>query len=181
MVDFFIRNGFLIDELDNKPLCIFTFFFSASLWSSRRSFGNCWTYFKPWCQYQYSRWSVTKWIFSETPLHKACEYGHIRVVIYLISQGADIDIMSKGNNGGTPLQIATSNGFLNIVQYLVSKNADVNSKNESTDKLFIGWLPYMMLQIMGIFPLLSFLLKMVLRSIQQTAVFNYYLFIHATA
>jgi len=46
--------------------------------------------------------------------------------------------MSKGNNGGTPLQIASSNGFLNVVQYLVSKNADVNSKNESTDKLFIG-------------------------------------------
>ena len=41
-----------------------------------------------------------------TPLHRACENGHVEVVKYLIGLGADPDVSHPGLDGWTPLHIS---------------------------------------------------------------------------
>ena len=61
-----------------------------------------------------------------TSLHFASLYGHLSIVQYLISQGANIE--SEVNNRYTPLHFASLYGHLSIVQYLISQGANIESK-----------------------------------------------------
>ena len=56
-----------------------------------------------------------------TPLYYASQKGHLEVVKYLKSVGADIHVKDK--YGLTPLHFASLNGHLEVVKYLKSVGA----------------------------------------------------------
>ena len=60
---------------------------------------------------------------QRTPLHFACNNGHLPIVQYLIEKGADID--AKNTNQETPLHIACEKGHIQIVECLIEKGANI--------------------------------------------------------
>ena len=61
--------------------------------------------------------------------------GHLEVVKYLASQGANIE--AQDNHNWTALIRASQNGHLEVVQYLASQGADINAKNNDGDTALI--------------------------------------------
>ena len=59
-----------------------------------------------------------------TPLHIACQNGHLPIVEKLIKAGAVLD--NATTKGSTPLYIACQNGHLPIVEKLIKAGADLN-------------------------------------------------------
>jgi ankyrin repeat protein len=57
-----------------------------------------------------------------TPLHIACENGHIEVARLLVEAGADKDKVST--DGSTPLYVACEQGHIEVVQLLVEAGSD---------------------------------------------------------
>ncbi len=62
-----------------------------------------------------------------SPLHIAVKNRDLKMVKFLLKEGADIDI--QDNNGLTPLHYAIGQRRFKIVKYLVLHDADVNIKN----------------------------------------------------
>lgn len=60
-----------------------------------------------------------------TPLHIACDNGHIDIVRFLLANGANIE--AKPKDGRTPLMHAISNDHFEIAEFLISKGANVNA------------------------------------------------------
>lgn len=58
----------------------------------------------------------------ESPLHFACYHGKKDCVTYLLSKGADCNLVS---NNGSPVQLARSRGFMDIVSILQQHGATV--------------------------------------------------------
>ncbi|KAH7124624.1 ankyrin repeat-containing domain protein, partial [Dactylonectria macrodidyma] len=52
-----------------------------------------------------------------TPLHRASQNGHVKVVKVLLEKGADV--MVAGKDGWTPLHRASQNGHVEIVKALL--------------------------------------------------------------
>ena len=66
-------------------------------------------------------------IWERTPLHYACEEGHLTIVEYLISKGANIN--AKDENGDYVIHYASKEGLLPIVQNLIEQqNIDIDIK-----------------------------------------------------
>ena len=65
---------------------------------------------------------------DNTPLMEAARNGHIEIMKYLISHGADIH--KTDNSGKTCLHVAVLNDKLDIVQYLASIGADIHHTDE---------------------------------------------------
>jgi ankyrin repeat protein len=61
---------------------------------------------------------------KKSPLFVAVGYGHMDIVKYLLSFGADVNLCDS--DGHSPLFIASKEGHCDIVKYLVAHNADVN-------------------------------------------------------
>lgn len=59
----------------------------------------------------------TKDYYQNTPLHGAARQGHLEIVKYLMSLGADA--MSRNHLGYTPFQEAAARGHLNVVKLFV--------------------------------------------------------------
>lgn len=59
---------------------------------------------------------------ASTPLHGAAAAGHIEIVEYLLSKGADIDARNNANQN--PLLYAAYNGRAPVVRLLLDKGAD---------------------------------------------------------
>ena len=68
--------------------------------------------------------------YEKTPLHYACENGHLQNVEYLYSKGADME--ANDYDGRTPLHYACQ-GHLPIVEYLLSKGANIEAKDDQED------------------------------------------------
>jgi len=66
---------------------------------------------------------------GESPLHAACESGHVATVQYLCEHGAILDW--QDNNGNTALHVAVSNGHLEVTRILVEKGANLSAANAS--------------------------------------------------
>ena len=64
---------------------------------------------------------------ATTALAEASFNGHLTIVKYLITKGANIETFSES---GTPLLLASDNGHLDIVKYLVEKGADKSVRND---------------------------------------------------
>jgi ankyrin len=64
---------------------------------------------------------------SKTPLHRACYYGHVRIVKELMDHGADID--AEEINGRTPLHSACRRGHLPIVIELLTVGAGIDAQD----------------------------------------------------
>jgi ankyrin repeat protein len=100
---------------------------------------------------------------SEAPLIAAARAGRVRVVKFLLDNGANINVVSQGKTalhnavqfgnramvelllqrgadvkakdgtGGTPLHEAAQNGFLSIVEVLLQHKADLNARNSKAN------------------------------------------------
>ena len=60
----------------------------------------------------------------ESPFVEECKSGDLEVVMYLVSQGANV---TDDNNYA--VQVASMNGHLEVIKYLVSQGADVTDDN----------------------------------------------------
>ena len=64
---------------------------------------------------------------KNTPLHKACQKGHVKLVNLLIDSGADVN--SNGYNGQTPYFEAISHKKFEVAEILLKKEANVVQNN----------------------------------------------------
>ena len=65
---------------------------------------------------------------EKAPLHYACERGHLQIVEYLISKGANVE--AKDKDGKYAIHFACMKGHLPIVKYLISTDASVDPKEK---------------------------------------------------
>ena len=74
--------------------------------------------------------------FGETALIRASQNGHLEIVKYLISKGANMDYLCSDIHY-TALMWASMEGHLEIVKVLVEAGADLNIKESSGDTALI--------------------------------------------
>ena len=67
-------------------------------------------------------------MFHSTPLHYACDNGHMELAMALVDRGADVD--ARDNNGDTSLHLACWRGDMNMAMALIDMGADVNARND---------------------------------------------------
>jgi hypothetical protein len=63
-------------------------------------------------------------------LSAAASNGHLEVVDYLLSLGADVNERDENQNNDTPLIQAAHSGHLDVVKILLAKGADITAKDE---------------------------------------------------
>ncbi len=63
-------------------------------------------------------------IDHSTPLYRACRYGHLPIIEYLLEQGAHINEYYE-KEGMTPFHVAIKTKNLNVVRFLASRGADI--------------------------------------------------------
>jgi ankyrin repeat protein len=63
------------------------------------------------------------------PMHAAAFGGHNKAIVYLLEQGANVDIGGKFNE--TALMIAVSEGHYDTAKLLIEKGANVNAYDEA--------------------------------------------------
>ncbi|KAL9965899.1 hypothetical protein ACROYT_G029757 [Oculina patagonica] len=71
---------------------------------------------------------------GNTALHMACRHGHFDIVLYLLENGADIDMWNNHHN--TPFFLATESLQKEICQLLIEWGADVMKRNKSSKTAF---------------------------------------------
>ncbi|CAN0298331.1 unnamed protein product, partial [Hapterophycus canaliculatus] len=66
---------------------------------------------------------------GHTPLHLACRFGHLSVVLLLLAEGAEIN--ARDTDGNTPLHKAASNGKAQLCRELMKRGADIDARNKT--------------------------------------------------
>ena len=67
---------------------------------------------------------------GRTSLSTAASCGHLDVVKYILSKGANINMVD--NSKYTPLHAASKEGHLHVVEYLVNAGADINAASHNS-------------------------------------------------
>jgi ankyrin repeat protein len=65
-----------------------------------------------------------------TPLHKACLWGHVRIAVLLLEQGADQSLQDQ--DGWTAQQLARAQDNTELLQRLLSSSEPASSPNLDT-------------------------------------------------
>jgi ankyrin repeat protein len=87
-----------------------------------------------------------------TALHKAAFNGHLNIVQYLVSKGADLNTENK--SGKTALNYAVEKDYLEIVKYFIeAQGLDVNAKNS------LDWTPLQSAAFHGRFNIVQYLIS----------------------
>lgn len=68
-----------------------------------------------------------RYLFNRTPLHFASRQGHLLIVKFLISKGAEVDAVDADKE--TPLMLTCEQGHLPVIEYLLKKGANINHEN----------------------------------------------------
>jgi ankyrin repeat protein len=76
---------------------------------------------------------------AELGLMWACEYGHTRVVEFLLRMGVDVHCQPHGE---TALHWASYAGHTGAVKALLKRNAPLNTKDRRFDGTPLGWALY---------------------------------------
>ena len=69
----------------------------------------------------------------------ACEYGHVRVVEFLLERGVDVSAQPHGETG---LHWAAYGGHASIVKAFIARKAPLNIKDKRFDGTPLGWALY---------------------------------------
>ncbi|MBV0900136.1 MAG: ankyrin repeat domain-containing protein [Wolbachia endosymbiont of Fragariocoptes setiger] len=77
----------------------------------------------------------SKSLDNDTALHKASWNGHIKIVQYLISQGADVNIEPISGYPVTPLVCAVWKGHVEVAEFLIQNGAHSDVTLEGRDLL----------------------------------------------
>jgi len=85
-----------------------------------------------------------------TPLVEAIKSGNLKIIKYLISHGASVNLKI---NGKSPLHFAVGNNKPNIVKLLLASGAEVNAKDNT------GWTPLMIASNLCELKIVKLLLK----------------------
>ncbi len=72
---------------------------------------------------------------DQTPLAYACMLGYLDIVIFLVEQGADVNIR-MGDDGYTALFWAVMGGQIECVKFLVESGAKINIQSYQGDIVF---------------------------------------------
>ena len=72
-----------------------------------------------------------------TPLHEAARHGHIEVVAFLLSKGANINATTSSNGAATPLYLASEAGHKNCQLILLSHQASAIDCYQTRDGPFL--------------------------------------------
>ena len=83
-----------------------------------------------------------------TLLHQAAQCGHLHILKYLLTSGADIDIRTQDHNGCNPTVVAIAGGHTKAYEYLLGKRANPSGPAVSGwDVLRINWEDFWDLQV----------------------------------
>ena len=67
-------------------------------------------------------------------IHAAAFSGHILILEYLLSRGAEVGVQDE--EGTTPLHVAARGGFLTLVEHLLGWGAEARARNQDGDLPF---------------------------------------------
>jgi len=74
--------------------------------------------------------------------------GHICVVEFLLSHGANRDINNR--IGNTPIHLSAENGFIDVIDFLLKQGTNINIENKKVLFFLITKLHFIWQQKMGI-------------------------------
>nr|XP_054752744.1 uncharacterized protein LOC129258512 [Lytechinus pictus] len=63
-----------------------------------------------------------------TPLHAAAKFGHLDLVDFFISEGANVN--EADVEGMTPLQCAAARGHIKVIEYFIQHGSDINKRDK---------------------------------------------------
>ncbi|CAN0320784.1 unnamed protein product, partial [Ectocarpus fasciculatus] len=66
---------------------------------------------------------------GHSPLHLACRFGHLPVVLLLLAEGAELN--ARDADGNSPLHKAASNGKAQLCREMVKRGADIDGRNQT--------------------------------------------------
>jgi ankyrin repeat protein len=66
-----------------------------------------------------------------TPLQLACFFGHEEIALWLINQGAKVNIVSQNRQRISPIHAAAASGNLTILRSLLEHGADANARQQN--------------------------------------------------
>lgn len=70
-----------------------------------------------------------------TALHLAAHFGNLEAAKELLSQGAEVNSVSKNELANNPLHAAVAGNHTRMVAFLIESGADINAKQQG------GWTP----------------------------------------
>ena len=74
-----------------------------------------------------------------TPLHFACDEGHLPIVQYLLTRLLGrADLQTTDRDGRTPLHLACRNGHRDVVQYLLTPDRESEATDRGQDSSSLG-------------------------------------------